>query len=439
MAFNPNYTGKVAEYYDVIRTHTMNGTLTGGDLKLVPDPAHPHGRCTAETTEDNVLITRFIQHKIEKKHVSASRRRRLAYCLVLWRRYLAVPYAKATMDDLKAAIRTMENAVGGGPVASKQKRGYTANSLNGNMEVLVTFLHWLIRKKVLPMSHEDITEEFPVPEKTYTSIKPQDVLTEEQVNQMIAAASTARDKALIAVLYDSGIRSREAADLTWADVDITKDRAHLVITDAKDRTKFRNAYMFKYASYLRELRKIQEGDKDEDFVFRMFLASGMISKEPISRAALAKAIHNVAKQCDIKFPRGANARLFRTSNVTNRLKQGVNPIAIMKTTWSSGMNSKMYRHYEKLAGEDLEKMLVPAGEVEIQRPVMPENNKAIICACGTRCAPNARFCDYCGTPLTRASATETGAVRADIQAMLNDSKLHAILEESLTKYMQGKA
>jgi integrase len=60
-------------------------------------------------------------------------------------------------------------------------------------------------------------------------LKPEDFLTEDEVKKIIDATTNLRDKAMIAVLYESGCRVGEFLNLRLKDIKFDKHRAILTI------------------------------------------------------------------------------------------------------------------------------------------------------------------------------------------------------------------
>ena len=57
--------------------------------------------------------------------------------------------------------------------------------------------------------------------------KPDDLITEDEIKRLIEAAHSFRDKAVIQLLYDSGVRSEELRTLRLGDVEFLNDRMRL--------------------------------------------------------------------------------------------------------------------------------------------------------------------------------------------------------------------
>ncbi len=65
--------------------------------------------------------------------------------------------------------------------------------------------------------------------KNNKKLLPKDLLTEEEVLSLIEAAKTQRDKAIISLLYDSGIRAGELLEMKKKDIDLSTEPAHITV------------------------------------------------------------------------------------------------------------------------------------------------------------------------------------------------------------------
>ena len=300
--------------------------------------------------EDAKLILKYIEDKKNKGMIDMPRAQRIATMLTQWRRFIKCQYCDLsilTADEEKKLKTDIKNRRLGPVEAYKARekaqsehavsmiltgiegmkkglsaygRPYTSNTINQHMKALKTFINWLKRKEIVFIDQYDLDEIKP-PKETYVSIAPKDVLTDDQINALIAMAPNTRDKAWIAMLAESGMRPEEAANLTWNDIEIGKDRVHIRVIDAKDPSKYRNAYIIIRMSYIRELRKVMAADGEQDFIFRMYDAGKVhFTEEPVSEEAMRKSLVRIAEKAGVTFPKGAKNKLFRTSNVTNQLK-----------------------------------------------------------------------------------------------------------------------
>lgn len=113
---------------------------------------------------------------------------------------------------------------------SKTGQPLDSHTLHGHVRAIRAFLHWAVAEDLLDPK---------VPTRIALPKREQKVLaifTPEHINRLFAVCAQseipeyqARDKALLAVLLDTGIRANEACLLTLEDVYFTPDEAYMLI------------------------------------------------------------------------------------------------------------------------------------------------------------------------------------------------------------------
>jgi Phage integrase family. len=223
---------------------------------------------------------------------------------------------------------------------------------------------------------------------------------------------------MIAMMAETGARPKELGNLRWKDLKFTDSSIHVTIVDAKDPTVIKIAFVALRKSIIRDLQKSQATDKPGDWIFRKYLSvnTTRVGNQPISPAIVRHVIKLACAEAGMPLPKGAKAKLFRASSVTNKLANGVAHAAIMKTTWSSGLNSRMFAHYEKLNPVATEKLILAGiGAIEV-KPTRDADNSMVKCPCGYENAPRSKFCTDCGTPLNDDAEERRRSMNAEIDA-----------------------
>jgi len=99
-------------------------------------------------------------------------------------------------------------------------RGMSDSYINNHARAIRTLLRFLHGEKYIP---EAVTFQMPtIAEKRLP------VLSGEEVKQLVSACWTARDKALILLMVDTGLRRAEVCALNWEDVDISSGLVRVV-------------------------------------------------------------------------------------------------------------------------------------------------------------------------------------------------------------------
>lgn len=111
-----------------------------------------------------------------------------------------------------------------------------SHTLHGDVRAIRAFLHWLAAEDVLDPK---VPARIALPKKEQKVLR---VLSTDQITRLFHAAETAetpeqsaRNKAILAVLLDTGIRADELCSLQVGDVALSPDDAYLFIRKAKGR------------------------------------------------------------------------------------------------------------------------------------------------------------------------------------------------------------
>lgn len=147
-----------------------------------------------------------------------------------------------------------------------------------------------------------------------------DVLSVEEVERMIGTASEIRNKALIALIYSSGLRLNEAARLKPDDIYMSTMQVH--VTDTKTHRDRWTILSQTALEYLKEYWYSYNVPRDTLFV--SLLAPHM----PLKGSGIEILIRTVARDAGIK--KRVYPHLLRHSFATHLLEQGV-PIEYIQT------------------------------------------------------------------------------------------------------------
>jgi integrase/recombinase XerD len=257
------------------------------------------------------------------------------------------------------------------------------------------FYKWLLGNDE---DYPDIVRWMRAPEENNKEILPKDLLTFEEINRMIEAASNPRDKAIISLLYDSGIRPGELENMKRKDVELadnlTTGKIHVNgKTGEREVPIFFSAVYL--AAYINGLEK--NGNDDEKPLWH---AIGTWSKKldrPIYQGAIRKMLQETAEKAGIK--KHIKMYLFRHSRLTDYAKSI--PESLLKKFAGHAPSSEATSTYIHLSGRDLEDALSEVNginkvekkeEKKVENPLCPR--------CKTANMPDALYCSKCTSPMT---------------------------------------
>jgi integrase/recombinase XerD len=160
----------------------------------------------------------------------------------------------------------------------------------------------------------------------------------EQVQQIIKSCSNPRDKALILLLVDSGLRRAEVCTLDWADIDISTG---IVRVERGKGGKARSVIIGVHTRRALLKYRHEISHEDNEPVFQT------VRGKRITHDGLRSLVVRVGKQAGIHITPHALRRTFATLS----LRAGMNLIQLQGLLGHSTL--EMTRHYVDMMEEDL--------------------------------------------------------------------------------------
>jgi integrase len=343
------------------------------------------------TQSDHDLIIAYIEDKLSKGIIEDARAQRIATSLTQWRRFVPMPFDRMTGKELLKAVAGMRKGT------TRYGKPYEPGTIRQQIKILKTFTKYLIKNGTVKIGRDDL-DEIKYPKEVFDSVKSKDLLSMDHIEQLIGAAVSIRDKAIIGLLADTGLRPSDVANLCWRDLDFNQQRVKVTVTTEKTTTPV-TCYVILHKSWLEEYRKQRNAAKDDDFVF-VDSNNGL----PLSYMGVCHMLDRAAEKCGIKFPKRARAKLFRAISITSKQRAGYSSANISRMHFGTP-DSKMMRHYSKLVDEDAEReSLEKSGAVVVPKEdrIRPETCPK----CNWPISPGVKFCPECGEALTEAAMNE---------------------------------
>lgn len=176
-----------------------------------------------------------------------------------------------------------------------------------------------------------------------------DVLSRQEIASMEAAAPTERDKLIIRILADTGMRNGELVGLRPADI-VERNRTHFLrITRAKGGDSRLAPIMPDLA---RRLRRFADRGRPDDSPDRLFVAlrrspNGRIA--PLQESGVLQMVRDIAARAHLQ--KRVYPHLFRHSFITEALRREMNPLMVAKIVGHSSL-VMIQRNYEHLVVDD---------------------------------------------------------------------------------------
>jgi integrase/recombinase XerD len=393
---------KHVEYIDTILDRALNGKPTAKDNKELP-----------HLSQDDVgLIREFVSEIQATSHITVKRAYKYTYILVHWRAYIG-EFRKNTIGDIYTGIAAIEIAknVSGYPL-------YARHTLADYVGFLKKFYIWMVDSKYSLIEEKKLNKIKP-PKVTQMTKTAEQLLSEEDVRNMIDTCTNSRDRAIIAMMYEGGFRIGEIASLRWHQLKFN-DWNVAVNVDNKTR-KPRYVPLVMARPYLATWKNDYPRTLTDDGY--VFLTLGQ--NEQLQYRGFAKQLEKIAKRAGIV--KHVTPHIFLHSRITHLIQQGFSESKIKLMMWGD-INSDMFKAYAHLTNADIDNEVAQHAGITLpdqkQKSDLLEPKQCR--SCYRINEPGVRFCGNCGLPLTPEAgnklieARQEARLLPDYQALKDD-------------------
>ena len=323
-------------------------------------------------------------------------------------------FLSPSVDDVKALIsRLMEGKIGRKTKGWNKSSTYSDWGIENYKTTLKKFYRWLYKTEkpeciawLKPNNH---------PNK---NVKPDNMITEEEVQKLVGALKNSRDRALTYTLYDSGCRIGELLTLRNKDIAFDDYGAILSVTGKTGYRKVR--VVGNSISYLREWQNSHPFRDDPNAWFFCGIESENRGKK-LEHANVYKFMRKGLQEA--KIERRIYPHLFRHTRATILASRVTEAPLEAQMGWVHG--SRMTQTYVHLSGRDQDNAILRAYGIEVKEERPIESQKPSLCPrCREPNDPKARFCWKCGMILDRsltekklkdeAREIETAIMKSDV-------------------------
>ena len=240
---------------------------------------------------------------------------------------------------------------------------------------------------------------------------PEELLTQEDIEKMINTARHIRDKALIAVLYESGCRIGELLSLRLKNVEFDEHGAKILVTG---KTGMRRIRIISPAPLLANL--IENHPKRDNPEAPLWLGIGTNQrKEEIRYSNALHLIRKLAKEAGIK--KRVNPHLFRHSRATHLANHLTEAQMNHHFGWVQG--SDMPATYVHMSGRDVDGALLKMYGMRKEEKAEKDSFSPKKCyRCEKMNPPTGKFCLKCGIPLDQKTAMEAEEKRNEMDNVM---------------------
>ncbi|MCD6244718.1 MAG: tyrosine-type recombinase/integrase [Candidatus Korarchaeota archaeon] len=257
------------------------------------------------------------------------------------------------------------------------------------------------------------------------------ILTKEEIELLVKAATRPLTKAIIAVMYEAALRVGELCSLRMRDLEHT---AYGYKIRVYGKTGERTLPLINSAPYLREWLLVHPSPNDPNApLFCKMGREGRI--ERLSETSINGSLRYVVKKAGLK--KKVHPHMLRHTRLTELASKMTEQELKIFAGWTQ--DSGMASVYVHLSGRDAEKAVLKAYGFE--EAVREEEERIMtlrprVCPnCGYINPKDAKFCLKCGYPLGEEAVRELENAERSIdkilEAVLNDSKFKEALIKKL--------
>ena len=262
---------------------------------------------------------------------------------------------------------------------------------------------------------------------------PEDILSEDEIIRMLNATASIRNKAIIALLFDSGMRMGELMQMKIKDVDLVNQPAHVVV-DGK--TGMRKIPIMFSVPYLAQLLNSKTDKKPSSY---LWMAEGSWAAHDIRSdySGIRLMLKSIGKKAGIT--KRIYPHLFRHSRASyyaNRLTEQQ-----LKAFFGWSGDSRMASTYVHLSGRDIDNAILQAnGQKPVDNMTEPKLKTKVCSKCRFDNTLDSTYCNRCGAPLDISTAMNAQEAEDRLKSMsaemMKDPK---IVEDIVHAYLLMQA
>jgi site-specific recombinase XerD len=374
--------------------------------------------------EDKPLVERFARD-FKAKGTGHSRLTKLVRNLASIGEMLGKPFKEATFEDIKRIVHHYEAG------------DYSVWTRHDIKVILKQFYKWLDGDdypKVVKWIKTTI------PHKDKPLVPESALLTEDEVNKLIATADHPRNKAILAILGESGARIGEIGNLTIGQVKIDASGAVLNVSGKTGRRRLR---IISATAYLVKWLDIHPDNTNPYAPLWVNIGTKDYHKQ-MTYEGIRKVLIETFQKAGIK--KRCNPYIFRHSRASQLARHLTEFQMNSYFGWIQG--SRMPSLYVHISGKDLdEDILRINGMKPGEKPIAFKPQARACPRCREINAPNALYCCRCAEIVDSALALKTKLDEVEKPATVvkspfsewlqNDPELRELLKRKAMEFKEA--
>lgn len=379
----------------------------GDDAKSIVERAAREGRITPD---DGALLREYITERRAEKHLSPGRVNKILYNLLLWRKFIPKPFRDHTITDIHDGINDL--------LTKKSPDGkiLSQNTLYDTVAIFKPFYFWMIDAGycTIPEKKLRAIKRPPIDKMTKTA---DDLLSPDEIEAIISACTSARDRALIHVLYEGGFRIGEVGNLRWGDIKFDDGGVIVNVNFKTGKPRYIRLVMSKQV--LSTWKKDHPDARTDAYVF--LDRSG----KPVNYYAVLKQMQRIVQRAGIT--KHVTPHTFRHSRITHLIKEGKMNESVIKLIMWGSTDTDMFSTYLHLTGGDIDRQINEAYGLVDKKATQEKRLEPRQCPrCKEINSPTAKYCAECGLELTDEARAESQDAR---QQIIHHPELRAALRK----------
>jgi site-specific recombinase XerD len=371
--------------------------------------------------EDKKLVERFVRD-FKAKGTGHSRLTKLVRNLAIIGEMLDKPFKNATTEDVKRVVHHYESSE------------YSVWTKHDVKCILKQFYKWLDGEDYPKIVKWIKTT---IPHKEKPLVPESALLTEDEVNKLIATADHPRNKAILAILGESGARIGEIGNLTIGQIKIDTSGAVLNVSGKTGRRRLR---IISATAYLVKWLDIHPDNTNPYAPLWVNIGTKDYHKQ-MTYEGIRKVLIETFQKADIK--KRCNPYIFRHSRASQLARHLTEFQMNSYFGWIQG--SRMPSLYVHISGKDLdEDILRINGMKPGEKPIAFKPQARACPRCKEINAPNALYCCRCAEIVDSALALKTKLDEAEKPATVvkspfsewlqNDPELRELLKRKAHEF-----
>lgn len=252
-------------------------------------------------------------------------------------------------SDIKRSERTVNT------ILSALSSFYRFHNQLGNTSILLTATYYLPVNRHKSLLHH-IYKHRPISKKIVTLKLPKilpKTLSSEQINILLTACTNIRDRFLLSLLYETGLRIGQALALRHGDIKSWDNEIHVIfrknnINQARNKTrKFNIVHVSQKLMrlYVEYLEACASTPNENDYVF-----INLLNKEALCYGAVRKIFIRLRKKTGISI----NPHMLRHTHATELIRHGWDAAWVQKRLGHADVSTTI-NIYSHLDDQDLKK------------------------------------------------------------------------------------